>query len=320
MSVLNKSANLLAQDFLQNTTRYRCEVATFPRMTLIDCGAHTLGSLAAGLQLARICLGGAAEVTLQSSELGHGIAVYSDAPLAACLGSQYAGWQMSYGKYFAMASGPMRAILAEETIFEEYPHLVEQSPVAVGALETRKLPTEEVCQAILAELPDTVEQCVLAVAPAASIAGNIQVVARCLETALHKLHALNFPLDTIVSGIGWAPLPPVAKDEISAIGRTNDAILYGGKVDLYVQAKEKDQAAQLDELIAEIGPRVPAGSSPDYGRPFVEIFQRYNGNFYELDPLLFSPAQISFNNLHTGRVSSFGERNGAVLQRSFASE
>src|SRR5439155_16234806 len=79
----------------------------------------------------------------------------------------------------------------------------------------------------------------LLAAPAASLAGNLQVVARSLETALHKLHELKFDLNQVVAGFGSAPLPPVARDELGAIGRTNDAILYGGRVNLWVQAEDE---------------------------------------------------------------------------------
>ena len=70
----------------------------------------------------------------------------------------------------------------------------------------------------------------LLVAPTASLAGGVQVVARSVETAMHKLAELKFDLARIVSAHGSAPLPPVAGDDLAAIGRTNDAILYGARV------------------------------------------------------------------------------------------
>src|SRR5207237_1332592 len=114
----------------------------------------------------------------------------------------------------------------------------------------------------------------LLAAPAASLAGNLQVVARSLETALHKLHELKFDLRQVVSGFGCAPLPPVAKDELGAIGRTNDAILYGGRVNIWVNAE--------DNQLAEIGAKVPASASSDYGAPFQTIFERYERDFYKI--------------------------------------
>src|SRR5262249_47782387 len=151
----------------------------------------------------------------------------------------------------------------------------------------------------------------LLVAPAFSIAGGLQVVARSLETALHKLHELKFDLNQVVSGYGTAPLPPPASNELHAIGRTNDAILYGGRVVLWVRAD--------DGQLAEVGPRVPSSASPDHGAPFAEIFARYAQDFYKIDPMLFSPAEVAFCNLKTGHVFAFGRVENDVLRRSFFS-
>src|SRR5690606_22770213 len=127
------------------------------------------------------------------------------------------------------------------------------------------------------KLPQAAEALTLLVAPASSLAGTVQVVARSVETTLHKLHELKFDVTQVVSGYGVAPLPPVARDELAAIGRTNDAILYGGRVTLWVRAD--------DELLAAVGPKVPSSASKDHGALFAELFQRY-GDFYKIDPLL----------------------------------
>jgi methenyltetrahydromethanopterin cyclohydrolase len=208
-----------------------------------------------------------------------------------------------------MGSGPMRAAAAREEIFKDIPGR-EEPPCAVGVLETRKHPTEEVIAYLVSHLPKSAEKLTLAVAPASSMAGTIQVVARALETALHKLHALKFDLRQVVSGHGVAPLPPVAPDEGRAIGWTNDAILYGGRVVLWVRAD--------DEILSQVGPKVPSSASPDHGAPFAEIFKRYNGDFYKIDPMLFSPAVIELRNLKTGRVHRFGRTEPDLLRRSFA--
>jgi methenyltetrahydromethanopterin cyclohydrolase len=152
----------------------------------------------------------------------------------------------------------------------------------------------------------------LLVAPAFSMAGNLQVVARSLETALHKLYELEFDLSQVVSGFGTAPLPPVATDELTAIGRTNDAILYGGQVVLWVKAD--------DEQLRELGPKVPSSASPDHGAPFAEIFKRYESDFYKIDPLLFSPATVCLHNLKSGRSHVFGKIEADVLRKSFFSD
>jgi methenyltetrahydromethanopterin cyclohydrolase len=279
---------------------------------ILDCGVQTEGGLQAGLGLARVCLAGQADVTLCPGDLGglacSQVAVASDHPVTACMAAQYAGWQISVGKFFAMGSGPMRAAYGKEALFEKIPGR-EQAPVAVGALETRKLPHDAVIDYLCDRLQLCADKLTLLAAPASSLAGTLQVVARSLETALHKLYELGFDLNQVVSGFGTAPLPPVAADELQAIGRTNDAILYGGRVILWVRTD--------DALLAEIGPKVPSSASADHGAPFAEIFQRYGHDFYKIDPLLFSPAEVVFHNLASGKTQFFGQTESEVLIRSF---
>ena len=153
------------------------------------------------------------------------------------------------------------------------------------------------------------DQILLAVAPTASQAGTVQVVARSVETALHKLHELEFDVSRVVSGFGSAPLPPVAEDDLSGIGRTNDAILYGGTVTLWVTGD--------DESLAEIGPRVPSSASEAHGQPFLTVFAEAGHDFYQIDPHLFSPAVIRFLNIDTGRVHNFGQVAPDILVESF---
>jgi methenyltetrahydromethanopterin cyclohydrolase len=308
MMTLNESAMILADELIAQAESWRCSVSTVGGARVIDCGGAVVGGLQAGLQMARICTAGLADVSLQFGSDGPMIQLASDDPIPACLASQYAGWQIKGEKFFAMGSGPMRAAAGREAIFEHIPGK-EQPPCAVGVLESRKHPTEEVVAYLVSHLPATVERITLLVAPASSIAGTIQVVARSLETALHKLHELKFNLRQVVSGFGVAPLPPVAADEGKAIGWTNDAILYGGRVVLWVRAD--------DEILDQVGPKVPSSASPDHGAPFADIFQRYGGDFYKIDPMLFSPAAVEFRNLKTGRVHAFGRIEPDLLRRSF---
>jgi methenyltetrahydromethanopterin cyclohydrolase len=279
---------------------------------VLDCGIRAAGGLQAGLNLARVCLAGQADVSLVAAEVGgifcpH-VQVATDHPVLACMASQYAGWQISVGKYFAMGSGPMRAAYGKEELFRKIPGREEVSQ-AVGVLETRKLPDDAVVNFLSERLGLPPTKLTLLAAPAASIAGTVQVVARSLETALHKLFELNFDLGQVVSGFGTAPLPPVAADEMLAIGRTNDAILYGGRVVIWVRGD--------DDLLAQVGPQVPSSASRDHGEPFAAIYKRYNQDFYKIDPMLFSPAEIVLNNLETGRSHAFGKLEPEILRQSF---
>ena len=309
---LNERAKVVADELEREADRCRVVVSRVAGARIIDCGGATLGSLAAGLAMARVCLADLGEVRYTRGDSDWPmVEVATDDPVRACLASQYAGWQVNAGKFFAMGSGPMRALAAREELFQDIPGK-EESPVAVGVLETQKHPTEEVVSTIVNKLPSSTEHLTLLVAPSTSIAGTTQVVARSVETAMHKLQELKFDVAQVVAGFGVAPLPPVAADFMHGIGRTNDAILYGGRVTLWVRCD--------DDLLEAIGPQVPSSGSRDHGAPFAEIFSRHGGDFYKIDPLLFSPAEIEFRNLKTGRCHRFGKCEPGLLRKSFGLE
>jgi methenyltetrahydromethanopterin cyclohydrolase len=309
---LNLRALAVAEELEFSAEELRIAPGNVAEARVLDCGVQALGGIDAGIGLARACLSDLAEVSLlpgdaSSLELPR-VQVQTDQPVLACMASQYAGWQISAGKYFAMGSGPMRAVYGKEKLFDDIPGR-ESSPVAVGVLETGKLPTEELISFLSERLQLPAGSITLLAARTASIAGTLQVVARSLEMALHKLHELKFDLKQVVSGMGTAPLPPPAKDDLAAIGRTNDAILYGGRAVVWVNAD--------DDQLAEIGAKVPSSASPEFGAMFGELFARYK-DFYKIDPMLFSPAQIVFCNLRSGRMHQFGKLDVDVLRRSIA--
>jgi methenyltetrahydromethanopterin cyclohydrolase len=282
---------------------------------LLDFGVHVRGGIQAGLQLASICLGGQANVSVDSGEAsvwrGPWIQVATDHPIRACLFGQYAGWPVQSGKFFAMGSGPMRLRRGKEKLLQEL-NAVDSSPIAVGVLECDQLPSSEVALEIADQCQVAPESLWIAIAPTRSLAGCIQVVARSIETSLHKLYELGFPLSAIKNAYGLAPLPPPTPDFALGIGRTNDAILYGGHVTLWVDADDGD--------IQRLGSKVPSSHSADFGEPFADIFKKYEYDFYRVDPGLFSPAEIFFFNLRSGRGWRYGQLREDLLSKSFAVE
>ncbi len=279
---------------------------------VIDCGIGVRGGLLAGVELARVCLADLADVRIVPGEVNgqtfpH-VQVVTDHPARACLASQYAGWAISEGKYFAMGSGPMRAASGVETLFDTIGYR-EQVDSVVGVLEGRKKPNPAVVAKIAQACKVKPDAVTLLIAPTASLAGGVQIVARSVETALHKLAELGFDVSRIESANGSAPLPPVASNDLAAIGRTNDAILYGARVTLFVTGD--------DDSLAAIGPKVPSNASRDYGEPFAAIFARYKNDFYAVDPHLFSPAEVVLQNIETGRIHAFGKTAPDILVHSF---
>ena len=280
---------------------------------VVDCGSAVPGGLEAGRRFAEITMGGLGSVGFAPLVLGGrwrpGITVVTDHPALACLASQYAGWKLDRDGYFAMASGPGRALIRAEDLFDDL-DADEQASTCVLCLETRDEPPEAVAADVAARAGVDPSEVTLLYAPTASLAGGVQVAARMVETALHKLHELDFDVRRVVSGFGTCPLPPVAKDDGEAIGRTNDAVLYGGQVELTVDAPD-------DELEA-IVERVPSSSSDDHGEPFGAVLERAGWNFYEIDPLLFSPAEVRLIGVGSGRSFHAGSVEPEVLERSFA--
>ncbi len=311
---LNDSAAKLCDEMIRRTRDLGVTVHDDGiNVPLIDCGINVPGSLAAGLIVSEICMAGQGriEIVPMTEFIGAGpaISVWTDHPVAGCMAAQYAGWQVLHDDFYAMGSGPMRAAAGKEELFRKIGY-TENPTVAVGLLETRKFPPPAVGENLARACDVERRKLTLLLAPTASLVGTMQVVSRSVETAMHKLYELGFDLAQVHSGYGIAPLPPVAGTDLAAIGRTNDAILYGGRVTLWVTADD----AELEGLL----PMIPSCASPEHGRPFAELFQEKGGDFYAIDPNLFSPAWIRINNLSTGKCFEAGRLEPDVLRKSFA--
>ncbi|KQT85225.1 methenyltetrahydromethanopterin cyclohydrolase [Aurantimonas sp. Leaf443] len=284
--------------------------------TLIDCGAGVPGSLEAGRLLTEICLGGLGAVTIEASTLlprwPFALTVRTAHPVTACLGSQYAGWQLVSGEgeasYFSMGSGPARALAGKEAIFADIAY-GDAGEDAVLVLETASPPPEDLVRRIAADCNVSPENLTILFAPTQSLAGSVQIVGRVVEVALHKAHELHFDLTRIVEGMGTAPLSPPHPDFVTAMGRTNDAVIYGGRIVLHVTGPA-DEARQL-------AAQLPSRNSKDFGTPFAEIFRQYEGDFYKIDPMLFSPAEVAVVALETGETFRGGAIDPALIDASF---
>jgi methenyltetrahydromethanopterin cyclohydrolase len=227
------------------------------------------------------------------------------------MASQYAGWAIDPEGFFAMGSGPLRAIAGvERELFGKLSYR-EDGSRGVLVLETRRLPDEKVAAWVSRKAGVPIDGLTFAVAPTASLAGGVQIVARVLETGLHKMDTLGFDVNRVLSGIGTAPLSVPARNDLRAVGRTNDCVLYGGQARYVVDATD-------DELSA-LAARLPASASSDYGTPFYGVFKRYDNDFYKIDPMLFSPGEVWLTSVTTGRTFHAGRLNPDVLRASLFS-
>ena len=271
--------------------------------TVVDAGIACAGGIEAGRRIAEICLGGLGRVRVGAGGGGWPLelTVTSSQPMLACVASQYAGWSLAHGEgkqaWFSLGSGPVRALARKEELFAELGY-ADRHDAGVLVLETDKPPPQAVVDKVLADAGLAPGGLTIVLTPTRSLAGTTQVVARVLEVALHKAHALGFDPRAVVDGIGCAPLPTPGRDFLTAMARTNDAILYGGAVQLMVDC---DDAAAED-----LCRRLPSSCSPDYGRSFGELFKAAGHDFYKLDPMLFAPARAIVGNLRSGRTYAAG--------------
>lgn len=278
---------------------------------IIDCGVSTRGGYLAGKRFTEICMGGLGEVNFKMGQINKiplpFIEVNTDFPSISCLGAQKAGWTVKAGNFFAMGSGPARALSLMPKHTYEVIEYEDDSDFAVIALESDTLPNGEVMQYIADKCNVEVENVSAVVAPTASQVGSIQVAGRCVETAIYKLNELGFDTKKIISAIGTAPLPPVKKDSTQAMGCTNDATIYHGQIYLTMKAPE----------ITDYLEKIPSNKSSSYGRPFYDTFKAANFDFYQIDTALFSPAEVIINELTEGVVYHVGAVNPEVTLLSF---
>lgn len=287
-------------------------------VTLVDAGIEVPGGLEAGRRIAEICMGGIGQVRL-TAERGAApfswqVNVTSLQPVLACLASQYAGWSLEFKEgdktYRALGSGPARTLGSREPLFDELGYRCAAAETCL-VIESDELPPDGLCREIATDCGIVPEQLTVIVTPTSSLAGAVQVVSRVLEVGLHKVHELGFPLANVVDGGGAAPLCPMSRDFLTAMGRTNDAIIFGGIVHLFVTGPDDAAETLANDL--------PSAASRDFGKPFAEIFKAYEYDFYKVDPHLFSPAEVVVSNVETGRTYRAGSRHPELLERSFTS-
>ena len=317
MISVNKKAQCLVDELVKNSNYYRVSLNEGHKGCLIiDAGIKALGNMEAGRIISEICLGGIGRVhilnTFQSKDWPLTIHVNTNDPVIACLGSQYAGWSLSSkdksAKFNALGSGPARALALKEPLFDDIKYSDKSDKTCV-VMEVDSFPPVDVIDKISKDTGVDYKNLTIIVTPTTSISGNIQIVSRVLEVALHKAHELKFPMDSIIEGFGSAPVPPNSPDFLTAMGRTNDAIIFAGVTQLLVSTTD-DNAKDLCE-------KMPSSTSNDYGKPFADIFKDYSYDFFKIDANLFSPSKVIISNMKTGNTFTNGAIDNKLMKKSF---
>ena len=317
MISVNEKSQILVKDLIDNYNYYRVNIEKGHNgCTIIDAGINSLGNMEAGRVISEICLGGLGRVhilnTMQNAEWPLTVHVNTNDPVIACLGSQYAGWSLSSkedgSKFNALGSGPARSLALKEPLFKDIKYSDKASSTCL-VMEVDSFPPNDVIEKISNDTKVDAKNLTIIITPTSSIVGNIQVVSRVLEVALHKAHELKFPMNEIIEGFGSSPIPPTSPDFLTAMGRTNDAIIFAGITQLYVNTSDDD----ANELCL----KMPSSTSNDYGKPFADIFKDYEYDFFKIDANLFSPSKVIISNMKTGNTFISGKIDNALMKKSF---
>ena len=317
MISVNKKSQELVNDLIDNSDYYRVSVSKGHNgSVIIDAGIKELGNMEAGRVISEICLGGIGRVhilnTFQNNEWPLTVNVNTNDPVISCLGSQYAGWSLSSkeegSKFNALGSGPARALALKEPLFSDI-NYSDKSDKTCIVMEVDSFPPNDVIDKISNDTGVDPKNLTIIITPTSSIAGNIQVVSRVLEVALHKAHELQFPMSDVIEGFGSAPIPPISPDFLTAMGRTNDAIIFAGITQLLVST--------TDEMAEELCNKMPSSTSNDYGKPFADIFKEYEYDFFKIDANLFSPSKVIISNTKTGNTFISGKIDDELMKKSF---
>ncbi|MGV8144108.1 MAG: methenyltetrahydromethanopterin cyclohydrolase [Methanothermobacter sp.] len=285
--------------------------------TVIDAGVNAVGSFKAGELYTKVCLGGMADVGISiPGDLSEKFALPSvkiktDFPAISTLGSQKAGWSVSVGDFFALGSGPARALALKPAETYEEIGYKDDADLAILTLEADQLPGADVTDAIASESSVSPENVYVLVAPTSSLVGSIQISGRVVENGTYKmLEFLDFDVTKVKHAAGIAPIAPVDPDGLKAMGKTNDAVLFGGRTYYYVESEEGDD-------IKSVADQLPSSASDGYGKPFFDVFKEAEFDFYKIDKGMFAPAEVVINDLRTGEIFKAGSVNSELLMKSF---
>ncbi|MEM1644202.1 MAG: methenyltetrahydromethanopterin cyclohydrolase [Desulfurococcaceae archaeon] len=337
MISINERAFKVVNEMIYRADELNVKVLKAPcKATVIDCGVAVKGSIEAGLYVARITAGDLINFSLSTIDYG-GFSLpvlnaSSDYPVIATIGGQLGDWEIKYGDYFAIGSGPARALALNRSIptavglkREELRKkgLITYTPreiyekigyrdkydKAVIVIESSSIPPDEVLQSIARSCDVEPDNLYALITPTSSLAGSVQIAGRIVEVGIHKLSLLGFDFTRIFFGSGSAPIAPIHPDPSIAMGRTNDAIRYGGTT-YYIVDYEDDE--ELREYIIKV--------PPTDNKSFTEIFKESPGGFYDVDLRAFAPAVISMTNSKTGRTFSAGCIKPDMLKKTLGIE
>jgi methenyltetrahydromethanopterin cyclohydrolase len=277
--------------------------------TVLDFGVDAEGGIEAGMLLAEIETAGLATIQAAMDDVAGAptprIELQTDHPALALLCSQKAGWELEFDDptFEGLGSGPARALVAEEDEFHAVEYFDEFDLTVLG-VESIDLPGDRVAEHVADMAGIEPSGVFLPTYATGSLVGSVTTAARVCELAMFRLFELDYDPRNVVSAFGSAPLAPVSYDEGVAMGRTNDALAYGGEAHLTVTED------------SDVFDRVASTAADEYGVPFQQIFEEAGWDFYEVPETVFAPAKVTVDVVN-GPTYVHGETDEELLAESF---
>ena len=316
-SVNQKAVRIVKEKIIPNAEMLQCEVHQLKNgATVIDMGIHARGGYLAGKLFVEATIGDMGHVDFGRFTLGEidlpSIDVYIDLPQTATLSSQFSGWELGEGfekgSIIPIGSGPARAIAkidfgAQGWSYQDIHH------ETVLAAQTTVLPDEAMAEDVARKCGLSPENVYILAATTGSLAGAIQVCSRSVEASMFCMFKKEFPLESVISGMGTSPIPPPTRDEFDAMDRVNTALMYGCSVRYLVDCEDSDI-----ESFLEIA---PFSASPRFGEHFNDLFEEGQRDFHLVDKSIHTVAYYEITNFKTGRTFKAGQLREDMLARSF---
>lgn len=316
MISVNEYAVKEVEKMIQDPNYYKVEVHKIAGAWVIDAGVNVTGGWEAAKIVTQILSGGLNEVTYGifpekiDDVYYNSVIVKSDRVVLQQAACNISGWELRPGKYAPVLAGPGRTVARKEGDWlEDYTDYSDRYYKAVLTVEQSNMLSEEDVKDLIDATKVEAEDLYIIVAASGSTVCSVQVAARIIEQTLHRLKEEGFNLNNIVEASGFCVVPPVVKDDLVAMGRLNDVLMYGGQSLFTVDCEDKEIEAVIDKITSD--------KSSDYGRPFKEIYEEHGCDFYQVPMEIYSPAKTAIINQRTGHVFKAGDLNLDILSKSF---
>jgi methenyltetrahydromethanopterin cyclohydrolase len=314
---LNEAAMDIISPILDDPQRYGALISkSSGGATIVDMGIEADGSWLGAKMYVEAAHGGMAELTYGRTRIKDldlpTANLMVDNPMLSVIGCEAGAWAVGEGEFVPVASGPVRA-KARADRWSQRVEYEDPSPYVLLQMQTVSIPNDETLAYVADACGIPVANLTVMVAPSASLVGSIQVCSRAFEQCIISLaRNTSFDISTILHGYGSAPVAPVIKDEVLAMGRINDALVYGGSGGMWLRHSDDDEVRRMTE-----GLPFSAQAGDDYGKGYAEIYATYGHSLFNIPAPLDSPAKVMMTNMLTGNVFTAGKIDEDIVYRSF---